>query len=90
MPSAVRQLGFIGICNHNPQMETCHLKGCDTVLFGEVYILQLESVAANRVETIELCSAACYRKMDSIIERILSDDDDFIAIIDAGIPEDWF
>ncbi len=87
MPSAVRQLGFIGICNHNPEMETCHFEKCDTVLFGEVYILQLEF--EDRVETIELCSAECYRKMDSIVEGILSEGDDFIAIIDHGIPEEW-
>lgn len=88
MPSAVRQLGFVGMCTHNPDMQTCHFKKCDTVLFGKVYLLQLEF--GDRVETMELCSLACYRKMDACIESILTSGEDFVAVIDHGEPEDWF
>ena len=86
----IRQIGFQAFCNHNPQMQTCCAKGCETVLFGEVHLLQLEN-EQGRTRTWEMCSVECYKKVDTWIEEYLSSElgDDLIAIIDGGIPEEW-
>ena len=90
MSFQVRQIGFIGFCNHNPQMERCAAKDCDQVLFGEVHLLQLQNEKGDS-RTWEMCSCECYKKVDKWIEEYMSRTmgDDLIAIIDCGIPDDW-
>ena len=84
----MRQLGFRAMCTHNPLMETCHVTGCETVLFGEIFVLQLTD-DADEVQTWEMCSSQCYAKMDAFIEAAMEARCGLIAVIDDGIPEEW-
>ncbi len=89
MTSQYRQIGFQAMCTHNPKMETCCVTGCETILFGEVFILQITD-SKDEVQTWEMCSAQCYSKMDQFIEAAMEAADDWLATVDNGIPEQWF
>ena len=71
-------------------MDQCNAKGCSTVLFGEVMILQMENEKGES-RAWEMCSLECYKKVDLWIEEYMSSvmADDLVAIIDNGIPEEW-
>jgi len=84
----MRQLGFRAWCNHNPLMETCHLKECENVVFGEIFVLQLTD-DNDETRTYEMCSLSCYKKWDAHIESIMQGEGNLIAIFDEGIPEEW-
>lgn len=86
----IGQIGDIVHVHHNPDMETCCNRSCVEILFGPVYRLRLMQDNKTKTEWL-FCSLDCYawinEKLDESFEEWAGDD--FIAIIDDGIPEEW-
>ena len=85
---AIYQIGFSAMMTSNPDRETCEAHGCDVVLMGNCYLLQIED-SEGRSRTWSMCSRDCYIEFDKYLEAYLSSQENHIATIDHGIPEEW-
>ncbi len=86
----IGQMGDIVHVHHNPDMESCCYRTCGRVLFGPVYRLRLIEDDQPIKEWL-LCSVECYKWLDNRLDEAFQEwaGDDFIAIINNGIPEEW-
>ena len=87
----IGQMGDIVHVHHNPDMETCCVKTCGAVLFGPVYRLRLIEPPHPPFKEWLLCSKDCYAYLNDKLDEAFAEwaGDDFVAIIDDGIPDEW-